>query len=208
MCMNNNLDTADRIADAALRVLARRGLRKLSMTDIGDEARVSRGTLYRYFASREDVLAAAEERVVSTLEQALDEAVAANPRPGERVAVVFEALSTHRTQHPALAELVRDQPRLVLDFFAREFDTLLDLLARSLQPVLARTAAVRTGAMSERQVAEVLLRVALTADVISAPGSEWLGSQAADLWTSLLAPQGTARPRARVPREAELARAS
>jgi AcrR family transcriptional regulator len=206
MCMNNNHDTSDRIVDAALRMLARRGLRKLSMTDIGDEAHVSRGTLYRYFASREDVLAAAEERVLRTLEQALDEAVAASPRPADRLTAVFSALSAHRAEHPALVELMRDQPRLVLDFFARQFDTLLDLLEETLQPVLERTSAVRTGAMTERQVAEVLLRVALTADVISAPSTQWLGSQAAQLWTSLLAPRDAARPRA--PRSAELRRAS
>ncbi|MCW2614470.1 MAG: TetR/AcrR family transcriptional regulator [Frankiales bacterium] len=206
-CMSNDLSTSDRIVDASLRVLARRGLRKLSMTDIGDEANVSRGTLYRYFASRDDVLVALEERMLQTLEAELEQAVEALPDDSDRVPAVLGALQSHRQRFPALDDLVESQPRLVLDFFTREFDALLELLTTYLHPALTRTSAVHTGAMSERQLAEVLLRLALTADVISAPGSEWLGGGAVGLWTSLLAPRDIGRTRATAPRDS-LRRAS
>ena len=48
-----NNETVNRILDGALRALARRGLRKLSMSDICEEAGISRGTLYRYFKSKD-----------------------------------------------------------------------------------------------------------------------------------------------------------
>lgn len=187
--MRNNADTSDRIVDAALGVLARRGLRKLSMTDIGEEAQVSRGTLYRYFASREEVLAAADERVLRTLEEALAQAVEVEPAREDRIVVVLDALRAHRAQNRALDQLVQSQPKLALDFFSRHFPDLLEMMTRYLQPVLQQTFSVKSGAMTEEQLAEVLLRLTLTADVIAAPGSEWLGVEAAALWSSLLAPR-------------------
>lgn len=45
-------DTHTRILDGALSALARRGVRKLSMSDVGAEAGISRGTLYRYFRDK------------------------------------------------------------------------------------------------------------------------------------------------------------
>src|ERR1700679_663613 len=51
--------TEERILNAALGVIGRRGVRRLGMREIAESAGVSRGTLYRYFPSKEHVLAAA-----------------------------------------------------------------------------------------------------------------------------------------------------
>src|SRR5207248_680329 len=40
------------------KAVVRRGVHKVSMSDFGDYAGVSRGTLYRYFASKNDVMRA------------------------------------------------------------------------------------------------------------------------------------------------------
>src|ERR1700761_8507930 len=57
-------DLADRILDAARRLVLRTGARKLSMSDVATLAGVSRPTIYRYFASKEDLIDAlgAQER--------------------------------------------------------------------------------------------------------------------------------------------------
>src|SRR3546814_8051875 len=52
-----------KILDGALRAISEMGARRLSMRDISDASGVSRGTLYRYFSSREEVLAAVSEFV-------------------------------------------------------------------------------------------------------------------------------------------------
>ncbi len=49
-------DLADRILDAARRLLRRTGARKLSLSDVASLAGVSRPTVYRYFVSKEDLI--------------------------------------------------------------------------------------------------------------------------------------------------------
>lgn len=197
--MSTQLETPDRIADAALVLVARRGLRKLSMTDIGEAANVSRGTLYRYFASQKEVLAALEERLLQTLQEKIEDAITARPATTERAKVVLDALIAYRESFPALGELAQTQPVLMLDFFTRRFDALLELLTTHLQPALNQTHAVNTGAMTEEQLAEVLLRLAMTADLV-APGADFPGTGAAALWMSLLAPRNGARTATGSPR--------
>jgi AcrR family transcriptional regulator len=55
-------DLADRILDAARRVVLRTGARKLSLAEVATLAGISRPTLYRYFASKEDLLDALGKR--------------------------------------------------------------------------------------------------------------------------------------------------
>ena len=50
-----------KIMDGTLRAINSIGARRLSMSDISESSGVSRGTLYRYFASKEEVLAAFSE---------------------------------------------------------------------------------------------------------------------------------------------------
>ena len=51
--------TEERILTAGLALIGRRGVRRLGMREIAETAGVSRGTLYRYFPSKDHVLAAA-----------------------------------------------------------------------------------------------------------------------------------------------------
>ena len=51
--------TEERIVSAALRLIGRRGVKRLGMQEISEAAGVSRGTLYRYFPSKVHVLVAA-----------------------------------------------------------------------------------------------------------------------------------------------------
>src|SRR3546814_3804946 len=57
-----------KILDGALRAISEMGARRLSMRDISDASGVSRGPLYRYFSSREEVLAAVSEFVCVNFE--------------------------------------------------------------------------------------------------------------------------------------------
>jgi AcrR family transcriptional regulator len=68
-------DLADRILDAARRLLLGAGARKLSLSDVASLAGVSRPTIYRYFASKEDLIDALgrqeRRRFDATMEQAM-----------------------------------------------------------------------------------------------------------------------------------------
>jgi len=62
------------ILAAAMKVFARRGFAATRVEDVLEEAGVARRTFYRYFTSKEDVLAAVYELATSELARALDDA--------------------------------------------------------------------------------------------------------------------------------------
>jgi AcrR family transcriptional regulator len=59
----------EEIAVAALRVFAKRGLHQTTLDDVAKEAGVSKGTIYLYFKSKEEVFIAAAQRVVPAPEE-------------------------------------------------------------------------------------------------------------------------------------------
>lgn len=76
------------ILAAAMKVFPKRGFASTRVEDILEEAGIARRTFYRYFTSKEDVLAAVYELSTSVLLQALDDASAAtDPLAGLRSCV-------------------------------------------------------------------------------------------------------------------------
>jgi AcrR family transcriptional regulator len=57
-------DRPEEITAAALRVFARQGLHQTALEDVAKEAGVSKGTIYLYFKSKEDLFIAAAQQVV------------------------------------------------------------------------------------------------------------------------------------------------
>lgn len=62
------------ICDAAMRVVARKGMKNVTVQDIADEAGVAKGTVYIYFDSREEILARTMEGATEKLVEKLSEA--------------------------------------------------------------------------------------------------------------------------------------
>lgn len=151
------------ILQAAVRCFAERGFHGTTMQDVADEAGLSKGALYRYVESKDDLVEAlARERTA--------------PEPGElagaadREATALEGLVAAASS--LVAELGTDQAEksawVTLQLWAESADTpeLLELLEGSyrenleaLRPVVER--ARREGALPEAcdadQVARVLL---------------------------------------------------
>ena len=68
-------DLADRILDAARRLVIRTGARKLSLSDVATLAGVSRPTIYRYFVSKEDLIDALGKQEYRRFNAAMDRAI-------------------------------------------------------------------------------------------------------------------------------------
>jgi TetR/AcrR family fatty acid metabolism transcriptional regulator len=62
------------ICDAAMRVVARKGMKSVTVQDIADEAGVAKGTVYIYFQSRDEILARTMEGATEKLVEKLSEA--------------------------------------------------------------------------------------------------------------------------------------
>jgi AcrR family transcriptional regulator len=68
-------DLADRILDAAQRLVFRTGVRRLSLSEVATLSGVSRPTVYRYFVSKEELIDALGERERRRLDAAMDKAM-------------------------------------------------------------------------------------------------------------------------------------
>lgn len=61
----------DEIAAAALQVFAQRGLHQTTLDDVAKEAGISKGTIYLYFKSKEELFIAAAQQVIPAPEEVL-----------------------------------------------------------------------------------------------------------------------------------------
>ena len=79
------------IRDAAMRVIARKGMAAATMQEIADEAGVAKGTIYLYFRDRDDVVEKAFENAMSDLHRRVDEALEAPGTFEQRLRAVLAA---------------------------------------------------------------------------------------------------------------------
>ncbi|MBB4934197.1 AcrR family transcriptional regulator [Lipingzhangella halophila] len=75
----------DRLLAAATRLFADRGFERTSVQDLVDAAGVTKGAMYHYFASKEDVLFAVFRRVIATQMRNLDACATAEGPVRERL---------------------------------------------------------------------------------------------------------------------------
>jgi AcrR family transcriptional regulator len=119
--------TVSLILDASIRVLDREGLDAMTTSRVAEVAGVSVGTLYQYFAHREAIIAALQERELerasAMLERTLKDGVALDDRQLSRV-IVEELLRLYRAA-PALHRVLAvdglrfSPPERVVAFDAR-----------------------------------------------------------------------------------------
>lgn len=197
--------TEDTIIDGAVRALARHGVRRLTMSDICREAGVSRGTVYRYFTSKDDVVEAVNQRIKNAGKDYLDRAVAANPDPDQRVRVVLRALMRVPKEFPHMARIVEREPATALAFLSREMPELAKRAAEYLEPALRDSPPVRSGAVTVVELAEIFQRLISSTILLPTRGSANLDTRIADLWetmtgTAAEAETAAARPRTAVKR--------
>jgi AcrR family transcriptional regulator len=81
----NRADTRTRILDAAERLLARYGYKKMTMEDLATEAGLGRRTIYAHFGSKEDLVLASLDRTISLLVGELRGLARGSGPPAERL---------------------------------------------------------------------------------------------------------------------------
>ena len=104
----------ERLLDAALEVAAIHGISRLSVGDVAKRAGLSRQTLYKHFASREDLIAQTVLREAGRMVEAVITAAEAHDDPVESLQVaIVETLQLVRT-HPLLDRLLTTEPEALL----------------------------------------------------------------------------------------------
>ncbi|HEY3243502.1 MAG TPA: TetR/AcrR family transcriptional regulator [Phycisphaerae bacterium] len=95
----------EEILEVAAQVFARRGYPGTDVQIVADELGVGKGTIYRYFPSKQDLFLAAVDRAMVQLKGAVDAATDAAD-PLERIAQAVRAFVDHFLTHPEFIELL------------------------------------------------------------------------------------------------------
>jgi AcrR family transcriptional regulator len=114
------------IRAAALDVFAAKGFAAARLDDIAKQAGVAKGTIYLYFASKEDLLEAIVKSTIGAVLANVEQAVAASPAPasemlrmiGQTLGAAIEEDDRRRVLHLVLSEGARFPA--IADFYHRE----------------------------------------------------------------------------------------
>jgi AcrR family transcriptional regulator len=160
----------ERILDGAIAVLSRRGAAQLSMSAVCEAAGISRATLYRYFARKEDLLDAVGEHVSRNFVEGIDKAVAESRTPAERLRLVLEFFIRYTAQVKS-DRMLEIEPTFVLKFLQSHFPQHLAVFNDALAPVYDDIEAHLGIPVNRSLVSEVLLRAEQSTVVVPAGGS-------------------------------------
>ena len=94
------------ILDAATKVFSSRGFAAADVQEIADKTGVGKGTIYRYFSSKEELFLAAVDHGMRNLKLAVDAAAASAKPPLDRIAEGVLAYLTFFDEHPEIVELL------------------------------------------------------------------------------------------------------
>jgi AcrR family transcriptional regulator len=158
-------DQADRRGDlpgravaALLQCVARQGVRKTTLDDVAQAAGCSRATLYRHFASKDALLAAAWHAEAQRVQAALTAAGHAAATLEDAVVAILLTAGAELGRHPALRFVAAQEPERLLPHLAfAGGDRVLATGAETLAPALARF----VGPQRAPRAAEWVTRVGL-----------------------------------------------
>lgn len=154
--------TRDRILAASLKVFEKNGLSAAAMGEIAIKAKIGRATLYRYFASKEEVLQALVLSEARELLARMEEAAGGEDTPvglfEKALPVALEFFHEHRL----LQRVLRKEPEFVLPYLTNQSKGLLTAAIDFMEPYLER--AKKTGGLlvEPRVAAEWACRIILS----------------------------------------------
>jgi len=128
--------TRAKILDAGFSSIERFGLGKTTMSDVARAAGLARQTLYRYFPSKHDLIAALvlreDEKLIAEVR------AAAEPHPDLRPALeaAFGTCLRFFRNHPLLTRVMTVEPQELLPFLTVEGNPVIDLGSRTMEDVL------------------------------------------------------------------------
>lgn len=157
--------TEERILAATLRLVGRRGVKRLGMQEVSEAAGVSRGTLYRYFPNKESLLDAVAKFDRRTFNEGLAEALASRRDPTERIQTLVAFAFDYIRMHPARS-LFGSDPEFVLGYLLEHLPKLAETLLVQVGDALDTVPAVAAGRLSREQLADIVVRLFASSFII------------------------------------------
>jgi AcrR family transcriptional regulator len=163
----------DVILAATRHAIAARGPEKLTMSAVATAAGVSRPTLYRWFPTKDDLLAAISVYEEEQFDLGVRALVVAHRSPARRLDA-FLAFAVNYLDGLIGPDPIGADPRFALQSLARSLPAQVETLARLLGDALQQVPAVRSGALTSEQAAEMFLRVAISHYLVPHPDPDLL----------------------------------
>ena len=179
--------TRERILDGAVHAVALHGLSKLGMSDVSRSAGVARGTVYRYFASRGELLNALAVREAERFMEEVLATVASTPEGERRLAEVIRFATQRLHEHAALQRLLLTDPGMVLESLRERFPTIRLQLGKLLAPLFSGIDPVRKGRVSGERIADMTTRLLISLYLFEDTDPEALARDLIEMYRYLVA---------------------
>jgi AcrR family transcriptional regulator len=163
--------SAELILAAAKRAIAAKGPGKLTLSEVASAAGVSRPTLYRWFPTKDDLLAALTEYERAQFDQGLRAEIDGHRTPARRLDATLRYLVTYLDESVG-SDPIGVDPEFALRSLNESLGAQVETLVRLLGPALDVVPAVRSRAMSRAEAAEMFLRVAYSHYLVPHPDAE------------------------------------
>lgn len=162
------------ILDAAVVEFERHGFRRVALDDVARRAGVSRMTIYRRFANRDELVAAVIDRENAVLfTDIANELKHTGPQSNYYVEAFTSAIMQLR-RHRVLNRVITDEPELTLQLARRHYAAAVERMADALRVIFPAGFAERIGDQAVEELADTILRYALMALLL--PSSQPLES--------------------------------
>jgi len=199
--------TRARILDGAAVAVARHGLAKLEMSDVSAISGVSRGTLYRYFPSRDALLDELARREGALFRDRMRAAIEQAPPGAERIRVALEHATRHVREHALLQRLLDTDPTFVLRGLRAQFESLKAELGAPILPLLQESELVHARIATAEQLLDWMMRLMASAFLLPGRDPDGMTQGLTAVYRILTARIGGAPP-ARATRQAQARRSS
>lgn len=155
--------TTETILDAALLEFERHGFRRVALDDVARRAGVSRTTIYRRFANRDELVGAVIERENVTLfADIASELKMAGPQSNYYVEAFTLSILQFR-RHRVLNQMIGAEPALVMELLHRHFGAAVERMSAALRVIFPPGFAGRIGEQAVNDLADTILRYAAMA---------------------------------------------
>ncbi|NVN53215.1 TetR/AcrR family transcriptional regulator [Mycolicibacterium hippocampi] len=162
------------ILDAAVVEFERHGFRRVALDDVARRAGVSRTTIYRRFANKDELVGAVIEREnVGLFADIASELKQSGPQSNYYVEAFTLSILKFR-RHRVLHQMITDEPGLVLELAGRYHRAAIDRMADALRIIFPPGFAERIGPDAVDELADCILRYA--AMVLLLPSAQPLDS--------------------------------
>ena len=190
--------TRERILDGAASAVARHGLAKLEMSDVSSSSGVSRGTLYRYFPSRDVLLDELARHQAHLFKKRVLRAIEEAPPGPARIQVALEHATRHVREHAGLQRMLETDPALVLGGLRRQFEGLKAEFGALLRPLLEESELVRARVVTADQLLDWTMRIMISGFLLPEKRPDDLAQGLTAVYRLLTAPvRGAGRDGAR-----------